>query len=140
MFKKDGLLEGLRAGMIVADATTAEPTSTMKVAAAVIEAGARFADIPLIRTPKEAEAGTLGVMVGSDAALLAELKPVLETFANAIFHAGTARRRAQAEADQQLYRPGRRRCRRGRHRHRQEGGRRSQGADRHRTIRAAPTA
>ena len=88
VFKKDGLLEGLRAGMIVADATTAEPTSTMKVAAAVIEAGARFADIPLIRTPKEAEAGTLGVMVGSDAALLAELKPVLETFANAIFHAG----------------------------------------------------
>lgn len=88
VFKKDGLLEGLRSGMIVADATTAEPTSTMKVAAAVMEAGARFADIPLIRTPKEAEAGTLGVMVGSDAALLAELKPVLETFANAIFHAG----------------------------------------------------
>jgi 3-hydroxyisobutyrate dehydrogenase-like beta-hydroxyacid dehydrogenase len=54
----------------------------------VTEAGARFADIPLIRTPREAEAGTLGVMVGSDAALLAELKPVLETFANAIFHAG----------------------------------------------------
>ncbi len=88
VFKKDGLLAGLRSGMIVADATTAEPTSTMKVAAAVIEAGARFADIPLIRTPREAEAGTLGVMVGSDAALLAELKPVLETFANAIFHAG----------------------------------------------------
>jgi 3-hydroxyisobutyrate dehydrogenase-like beta-hydroxyacid dehydrogenase len=88
VFKKDGLLEGLRSGMIVADATTAEPTSTLKVAAAVTEAGARFADIPLIRTPKEAEAGTLGVMVGSDAALLAELKPVLETFANAIFHAG----------------------------------------------------
>jgi 3-hydroxyisobutyrate dehydrogenase-like beta-hydroxyacid dehydrogenase len=88
VFKKDGLLAGLRPGMIVADATTAEPTSTMKVAAAVIEAGARFADIPLIRTPREAEAGTLGVMVGSDAALLAELKPVLETFANAIFHAG----------------------------------------------------
>jgi 3-hydroxyisobutyrate dehydrogenase-like beta-hydroxyacid dehydrogenase len=88
VFKKDGLLAGLRAGMIIADATTAEPTSTMKVAAAVMEAGARFADIPLIRTPKEAEAGTLGVMVGSDAALLAELKPVLETFANAIFHAG----------------------------------------------------
>ena len=88
VFKKDGLLAGLRSGMIVADATTAEPTSTMKVAAAVTEAGARFADIPLIRTPREAEAGTLGVMVGSDAALLAELKPVLETFANAIFHAG----------------------------------------------------
>ena len=88
VFKKDGLLAGLRPGMIVADATTAEPTSTMKVAAAVTEAGARFADIPLIRTPREAEAGTLGVMVGSDAALLAELKPVLETFANAIFHAG----------------------------------------------------
>ncbi len=88
VFKKDGLLEGLRPGMIVADATTAEPTSTMKIAAAVVEAGARFADIPLIRTPREAEAGTLGVMVGSDPALLAELKPVLETFANAIFHAG----------------------------------------------------
>jgi 3-hydroxyisobutyrate dehydrogenase-like beta-hydroxyacid dehydrogenase len=88
VFKKDGLLEGLRAGMIVADSSTAEPTSTMKVAAAVMEKGARFADTPLVRTPKEAEAGTLAVMVGSDAALLAELRPVLETFANAIFHAG----------------------------------------------------
>jgi 3-hydroxyisobutyrate dehydrogenase-like beta-hydroxyacid dehydrogenase len=88
VFGKDGLLTALRPGMIVADATTAEPTSTMKVAAAVTGAGARFADIPLIRTPREAEAGTLGVMVGSDDALLAEIKPVLETFANAIFHAG----------------------------------------------------
>lgn len=88
VFKKDGLLEGLHPGMIVADATTAEPTSTAKVAAAIIAAGARFADIPLIRTPREAEAGTLGVMVGADAALLAELRPVLETFASSVYHAG----------------------------------------------------
>jgi 3-hydroxyisobutyrate dehydrogenase-like beta-hydroxyacid dehydrogenase len=88
MFKRDGLLEGLRAGMIVADSTTAEPTSTLKVAAAVAERGARFADVPLTRTPKEAAAGKLGVMFGGDKALLEELRPVLNTFAEVVIHAG----------------------------------------------------
>lgn len=39
VFRKDGLLDGIAAGTIIADSSTAEPTSTMKVAAAVAERG-----------------------------------------------------------------------------------------------------
>ena len=85
---KNGVLEGMAAGKIVADCSTAEPTSTLTVAAAIAERGGRFADTPLVRTPKEAEEGRLVVMTGGDAATLAELRPVLQTFAEIIVHAG----------------------------------------------------
>jgi 3-hydroxyisobutyrate dehydrogenase-like beta-hydroxyacid dehydrogenase len=83
-----GLLEGLAAGTIVADCSTAEPTSTLKVAAAVEACGARFVDTPLVRTPKEAEEGRLVVMTGGDAKTLEEIQPVLKTFAEIIVPAG----------------------------------------------------
>jgi len=88
VFGPNGLLEGMAAGKIVADCSTAEPTSTLKVAAAIIERGARFADTPLARTPKEAEEGRLVVMTGGDAGTLGALQPVLKTFAEIIVHAG----------------------------------------------------
>jgi 3-hydroxyisobutyrate dehydrogenase-like beta-hydroxyacid dehydrogenase len=85
---KDGVLEGVRAGTIVMDCTTAEPGSTQKVAAAIAEKGGRFADTPLVRTPKEAEEGKLGVMTGGDEATLAELRPIIDCFADTVVHAG----------------------------------------------------
>jgi 3-hydroxyisobutyrate dehydrogenase-like beta-hydroxyacid dehydrogenase len=83
-----GLLDGLGRGAVVADCSTAEPTSTLKVAAAVQARGGRFVDTPLVRTPKEAEEGRLVVMTGGDAGTLAEIRPVLQTFAEIIVHAG----------------------------------------------------
>jgi 3-hydroxyisobutyrate dehydrogenase-like beta-hydroxyacid dehydrogenase len=88
VFGKDGLLEGLAEGAIVADSSTAEPDSTLKVAASIAAKGGRFVDTPLVRTPKEAEAGKLAIMTGGDPATLAEIRPVLETFAESIVHAG----------------------------------------------------
>ncbi len=88
VYRKDGLLEGVHKGMIVADCSTAEPSSTLKVAADVESKGGRFVDTPLTRTPNEAEAGKLGLMTGGDEKTLAELRPVLECFAEAIIHAG----------------------------------------------------
>lgn len=88
VFGENGMLAGIRAGLILADATTADPNSTARIAQAIAAKGGRFVDIPLTRTPKEAEAGKLGVMTGGDAATLAEIRPVLECFADAIVHAG----------------------------------------------------
>ena len=88
VYRKDGLLEGVHKGLIVADCSTAEPSSTVKVAGDVTAKGGRFADTPLTRTPNEAEAGKLGLMTGGDDATLAELRPILECFADAIIHAG----------------------------------------------------
>jgi 3-hydroxyisobutyrate dehydrogenase-like beta-hydroxyacid dehydrogenase len=88
IFRKDGLLEGLRPGMIIADCSTAEPSSTAKVAQAVQAKGAHFVDTPLVRTPKEAEEGKLGLMTGGDEKVLKDIRPILDCFADTIIHAG----------------------------------------------------
>jgi|JI9StandDraft_1071089.scaffolds.fasta_scaffold63830_2 3-hydroxyisobutyrate dehydrogenase-like beta-hydroxyacid dehydrogenase len=84
----DGLIAGLKPGTIIADATTAQPESTIQLAAEIAAKGGRFVDIPMTRTPKEAEAGKLGLMTGGDQATLAEIQPVLECFADTIVHCG----------------------------------------------------
>jgi len=88
VYGEAGLLEGARAGLIVVDCSTAEPSSTARIAASLEEKGAILADAPLARTPVEAEAGKLNTMVGADEAIFAEIKPVLETFCENIFHVG----------------------------------------------------
>jgi 3-hydroxyisobutyrate dehydrogenase-like beta-hydroxyacid dehydrogenase len=88
LHRKDGLLEGLRKGSVVADCSTAEPGSTLRAAEAVHAKGAHFVDTPLTRTPKEAEEGKLAVMTGGDEKVLARIRPVIECFADTIIHAG----------------------------------------------------
>ncbi len=83
-----GLLEGMKPGTIVIDCSTAIPSSTLKVAAAVQAAGGRFLDAPMTRTPREAAEGRLNLLVGGDAALFAECRPLLACFAENITHTG----------------------------------------------------
>jgi 3-hydroxyisobutyrate dehydrogenase-like beta-hydroxyacid dehydrogenase len=83
-----GLLSGLRPGTIVIDCSTAIPSSTARVAQAVAAAGGRFLDAPMTRTPKEAAEGRLNLLVGGDAALLEEVRPLLSCFAENITHMG----------------------------------------------------
>src|SRR3954451_24939264 len=64
--RRHGVLEGLNPGAIVADCSTAEPTSTVRMAALTEARGGRFVDTPLVRTPKEAEEGRLVVITGGD--------------------------------------------------------------------------
>ncbi|MDB5827480.1 MAG: binding domain of 6-phosphogluconate dehydrogenase family protein 6 [Variovorax sp.] len=84
----DGVLHGLRKGTVIIDCSTAIPTSTERLAKSVIEAGGRFLDSPMTRTPKEAAEGRLNLLVGGDAALFEECKPLLACFAENITHAG----------------------------------------------------
>ena len=84
----DGVLQGLRPGLIVIDCSTAIPTSTERLAARVAEAGGRFMDAAMTRTPKEAAEGRLNLLVGADEALFSEVRPLLACFAENITHAG----------------------------------------------------
>lgn len=86
--RADGLLSGIRTGTIIADCTTAQPESSVALAAEIAAKGGSFVDIPMTRTPKEAEAGKLGLMTGGDKAVLAHIHPVLECFADTIVHCG----------------------------------------------------
>lgn len=88
VYRTDGILAGLHANVVIADCTTAAPDSTAKIAADIFAKGGRFVDIPMTRTPKEAEAGKLGLMTGGDPKTLAEIRPVLECFADLIVHCG----------------------------------------------------
>jgi 3-hydroxyisobutyrate dehydrogenase-like beta-hydroxyacid dehydrogenase len=88
VYKKDGLLDGARSGLIVVDTSTSEPESTTKLAADLAKRGVVFVDAPLARTPKEAEEGRLNVMVGADDATFARIEPALKAFAENIFHVG----------------------------------------------------
>lgn len=83
-----GLLSALKPGTVVVDCSTAVPASTAKVAAAVREAGGRFLDAPMTRTPKEAAEGRLNLLVGAEPDLFETMKPLLSSFAENIFHAG----------------------------------------------------
>jgi 3-hydroxyisobutyrate dehydrogenase-like beta-hydroxyacid dehydrogenase len=84
----DGLLAGAKKGLVIADCSTAVPDSTVKLAGECAEKSVHFVDTPMTRTPNEAEAGKLGLMVGGDIAIIDRIRPVLETFADMIVHTG----------------------------------------------------
>lgn len=83
-----GLLSGARPGLVIVDCSTSEPESTARLREQCAAAGVVFVDAPLARTPIEAEAGRLNVMVGAEPAVYAALEPVLRCFAENVFHVG----------------------------------------------------
>ncbi len=84
----DGLLAGAARGLMIVDCSTSEPESTHRLRERCAAQGVSFVDAPLARTPLEAEAGRLNVMVGADDATFAALLPVLKCFAENVIHVG----------------------------------------------------
>jgi 3-hydroxyisobutyrate dehydrogenase-like beta-hydroxyacid dehydrogenase len=85
----DGLLAGAKPGLVIVDASTSEPDSSARLRERAAGAGASFIDAPLARTPVEAEAGRLNVMVGAEPADFARIEPLLRCFAENVFHVGS---------------------------------------------------
>jgi 3-hydroxyisobutyrate dehydrogenase-like beta-hydroxyacid dehydrogenase len=84
----DGIATVARAGLVIVDTSTSEPSTTTKMRDALAAKGVKFVDAPLARTPVEAEQGRLNIMVGADDATFAQLQPVLRAFCENIVHAG----------------------------------------------------
>lgn len=74
--------------LLVCDCSTSAPSSTVRLAKALAERDITLVDAPLSRTPKDAEAGTLDVMVGGDDAAVERLWPVLQAFGERIIRTG----------------------------------------------------
>lgn len=85
---ENGLASRVRSGQIVVDLSTVEPATTSRVHAAIDHHGGVYMDIPMTRTPMEAEAGRLNLLAGGDTSTLETLRPLLSTFAENIYHAG----------------------------------------------------
>jgi 3-hydroxyisobutyrate dehydrogenase-like beta-hydroxyacid dehydrogenase len=87
-FGPQGIALAARAGMMVVDTSTAEPTSTQAMRERFAPLGVEFVDAPLARTPVEAELGKLNTMVGATDSSFARLEPVLKAYCENIFHVG----------------------------------------------------
>jgi 3-hydroxyisobutyrate dehydrogenase len=84
----DGLLAGLHPGTLFLDCTSGDPGTSRRLAAELAPRGVAFADAPVSGGTNGAEAGTLTIMVGADAATFARARPVLAAFGSRIEHLG----------------------------------------------------
>jgi 3-hydroxyisobutyrate dehydrogenase len=84
----DGLLAGLRPGALLLDCTSGDPATSRRIASRLEAGGIAFADAPVSGGTNGAEAGTLTVMIGGDAATVARARPLLAAFGSRIEHLG----------------------------------------------------
>jgi 3-hydroxyisobutyrate dehydrogenase-like beta-hydroxyacid dehydrogenase len=73
---------------VLVDHTTSNPGAVERLSAALAQRGFAYAEAPMTRTPKHADAGIVNVLYAGDAELLGRLRPYFETYAENIFHIG----------------------------------------------------
>lgn len=83
-----GVLEGIGAGGIIVDHTTASPTVAREVCDAARDRSVSFLDAPLSGGQAGAETGRLTIMVGGDTDVYRRALPVMQCYAKACTHIG----------------------------------------------------
>jgi len=84
----DGIVEGIRSGSVYIDMSTIDPATTRKVGAAIAAKSASMIDSPVGKTADAAVSGTLTLMVGGPADVVARVRPVLDCMGTDFFHCG----------------------------------------------------
>jgi 3-hydroxyisobutyrate dehydrogenase-like beta-hydroxyacid dehydrogenase len=84
----DGLLAGLRDGVIWADISTISPDASVALAERVREHGAWFLDCPVSGSPATLAAGQMSVMVGGDRAAFDHIADVLSAIGPKVTYIG----------------------------------------------------
>lgn len=74
--------------LLIVDCSTSDPSVTMRMAEELASSGIILIDAPLGRTPADAKAGTLDVMVGGDPDVIGRVEPILRAFATRVVHTG----------------------------------------------------
>ena len=85
---EDGAVAVVRRDATLIDLSTIDPDTWREVAAAAKARGADCLDAPISGGPTDAGSGGLVFMVGGEAAVLARVRPVLETLARELHHVG----------------------------------------------------
>jgi L-threonate 2-dehydrogenase len=83
-----GAVSSLPEGGVVALMSTCAPAEVVSLAARVEASGRRFVDAPVSGGVAGAEARALTIMAAAPAALVDEIRPVLEALGDRIFHVG----------------------------------------------------
>jgi len=84
----DGVLAGVRPGMLLIDMSTISPVVTRRLAAEARERGCEMLDAPVSGGTVGARDGTLSIMVGGSAAALERTRPILAALGKTITHVG----------------------------------------------------
>ena len=85
-----GLAEAMRPGTVLIDTSSISPIATRDFARRLAERDVSMLDAPVSGGYQAAEAGTLSIMVGGDAAVLERCRPVLAAMGSTISHIGDA--------------------------------------------------
>ena len=84
----DGVLAGLRPGVVWADLSTIGPDVSVALAGRAAERGAAFLDCPVSGSPATLAAGQMSVMVGGDREAFARIEPVLRDIGPKVTYIG----------------------------------------------------
>ncbi|WP_339476685.1 NAD(P)-dependent oxidoreductase [Pseudomonas fluorescens] len=89
VFGPAGVAEGAKGGQLLVDFSSLEPTTTREMAAQLLsKTGMAWLDSPVSGGVVGAEAGTLAIMVGGEAADLERVRPVLLNLGQRVTHMG----------------------------------------------------
>ena len=99
---EEGLVQGLAADSIVVDCSTIAPDVARAIATQLAGKGIHMLDAPVSGGVQGAEAATLAIMVGGEAAILARVQPLLEKLGQRIVHVGAAGAGQVAKACNQM--------------------------------------
>jgi 2-hydroxy-3-oxopropionate reductase len=88
LFGPDSLRAGMRPGSVVVDTSTIASTSARAFATRLAELGVGYLDAPVSGGQQGATDGTLGCMVGGEAATVEACRPVMQAFCKTITHVG----------------------------------------------------
>ncbi|MBZ5626135.1 MAG: NAD(P)-dependent oxidoreductase [Acidobacteriia bacterium] len=102
MLGPGGLIEGVRPGTVVADASTISPSESRRIGTAFRAKGVEFLDIPCTGSTPGAEGGTLTFMIGGDQSVFEKVKPYLEPMGKRLYYCGGPGMGLQAKLSQNL--------------------------------------
>lgn len=88
LFGAHGATLTMNSGCIFVDFSTISPLAVDDIAQRVRDCGGEFLDAPVSGGAMGAEAGTLAIMVGGDAAVLERARPILACLGKTITHVG----------------------------------------------------
>jgi 2-hydroxy-3-oxopropionate reductase len=84
----DGIIEGVKEGMIYVDHSTIKPSSARRIAAELKQKGVHALDAPVSGGDIGAQQGTLAIMVGGPKEALDKVLPIFEVVGKKVTHVG----------------------------------------------------
>lgn len=84
----EGAMHGMKAGSILIDMSTIDPSCTRRIGAALAGKGVEMVDSPVGKTADHAIAGTLTLIVGGKPEVVETVRPVLDCMGTDFFYCG----------------------------------------------------